>query len=83
LIDLFKSRANVIVEVHSLKTGYSSETHGTIHVSCRHQPSPVTSAIIMSKQEQLFGIFEQTILYKALDTGIRCSAISSSGLIYN
>lgn len=67
-------RADVTVEVKQLSTGYSLDTHGLIQISSRHMPNNSDTSVD-SSTSKLHGLWFQTLLFKALETGVKCSIV--------
>lgn len=77
LIEYCRYRADVTVEVKPLSTGFSLDTHGLIQISSRHAPSraDISNHAPNCSPGSGHGLWIQTLLFKALETGVRCSVV--------
>jgi hypothetical protein len=62
-------RADVTMDVCSLSTGYSTEVHGILRINGRHPRSDSSGANVCE-------VWSQSLLFKALDTGVKCSIVN-------
>jgi hypothetical protein len=86
LLYINKFRADITVEVGPLVSGYSSEVHGIISVSARHYKNNIINIncnnknynnnINNSDNSNSDILWKQSLLFKALDTGVKCSAMN-------
>ena len=83
--DYCRNRADITIEINPLTTGYSVDTHGVIKVHSRSIFPSSTQVIenqtIHNNYKIDFAntsrIWQQSLLFKALDTGIKCSVIKA------
>lgn len=89
LLLLFDTRADIVVEASPLESGHSSEVHGILRISCSPSVSRGRSRPTLTKGPSQYasssvsgvsGIAgnssgRQSLLYKALDSGVVCSAV--------
>ena len=79
LTEYCRYRADVTVEVKPLSTGYSLDTHGLIQISSRHSPLSDSDGSNSNASNhstgKMHGLWFQTLLFKALETGVRCSIV--------
>lgn len=76
LSDYCRQRADIIVDVNPLSTGYSTDIHGIIRVYSRNlSPSTVNVSENNFAKADTTRIWQQSLIFKALDSGVKCSVI--------